>query len=131
LGGCCVRYVCVAAISGADPEVFELSDVGGAIMNSLMKSKPNDIQVEEDESGSNLTPLSNIQTARYSPTTNSQTKMSSPVSHAQKNLARVHHLLTMLNGDYNNNRFNKFVPTKATPKQQWDKLEEHINFYSS
>jgi hypothetical protein len=86
-----------------------------------MKIKPNDIPLEEDESGSNLTLLCNIQTARYSATTNSQTKMSSPlymIMCAQKNLARVHHLLTMLNGDYNNNGLNKFMPTKATPKQQ-------------
>jgi hypothetical protein len=33
----------------ADPEVFQLSDVGGAIMNSLMKIRPNDIQLEEDK----------------------------------------------------------------------------------
>jgi hypothetical protein len=58
-------------LSGADLEVFQLSHVGGAIMNSLMKIKPNDIQLEEDESGSNLTPLFDIQTARYSATTNS------------------------------------------------------------
>jgi hypothetical protein len=66
-------------LSGADPEVFQLSDVGGAIMNSLMKISPNNIQLEEDESGSDLTPLFDIQTVRYSSTTNSQTKMSSPV----------------------------------------------------
>jgi hypothetical protein len=40
---------------GADPELFQLSNVGGAIMNSLMKIRPNDIQLEEDESGSDLT----------------------------------------------------------------------------
>jgi hypothetical protein len=60
--------------------------------------------------------------------------MSSPVymiTCAQKNLARVCCLLTMLNGDYNNNGFNVFKSTKATPEQQWDSLEEHINFYSS
>jgi hypothetical protein len=88
-------------LSGADLEVFQLSDVGGAIIHSLGKIKPTDIQLEEDESGSDLTPLFDIQTARYSATTNSQTKMSSPVY-----IARVRCLLTMLNGDYNNNRFN-------------------------
>jgi hypothetical protein len=121
-------------LSGADLEVFQLSDVGGAIMKSLMKVSPNNIQLEEDESGSDLTPLFDIQTVRYSSTTNSQTKMSSPVymvTCAQKNLARVCHLLSMLNRDYHNNRFNEFVSTKATPKQRWDKLEDNINFYSS
>jgi hypothetical protein len=50
---------------------------------------------------------------------------------AQKNLARVRRLLSMLNGDYYNNGFNEFVSTKATPEQRWDKLEDHINFYSA
>jgi hypothetical protein len=121
-------------LSGADPEVFQLSDVGGAIMNSLMKIRSDDIPLEEDESGSDLTLLFDIQTVRYSATTNSQTKMSSPVymvTCAQNNLARVCFLLSMLNGDYHNNGFNKFVLTKATPEQRWDKLEEHITFYSS
>jgi hypothetical protein len=36
-----------------------------------------------------------------------------------------------VNGDYFNNRFNKLVSTKATPEQQWDKLKEHILFYST
>jgi hypothetical protein len=108
--------------------------MGGAIMNSLMRIRPDDIPLEEDKSGSNLTLLFDSQTVRYSATTNSQIKMSSPVymvTCAQKNLARVWHLLSMLNRDYHNNGFNKFVSTKATPKQIWDKLEEHITFYSS
>jgi hypothetical protein len=39
-------------------------------MHILVKIKPNDIQLEEDESGSDLTLLFDIQTARYSATTN-------------------------------------------------------------
>jgi hypothetical protein len=129
-----INYHYAGWLSGADPEVFQLSDVGGAIMHSLGRIKPNNIQLEEDESGSDLTPMFDIQTVRYSATTNNRTKMSSPVymvTCAKKNLARVRRLLAMLNGDYNNNGFNEFKSTKATPEQRWDSLEEHINFYSS
>jgi hypothetical protein len=69
-----INYYYAGWLSGADPEVFQLSNVGGAIMHSLRKIKPNEIPLEEDESGSNLTLLFDIQTARYSATTNSQTK---------------------------------------------------------
>jgi hypothetical protein len=105
---------------GAGPEVFQLSYVGGAIKNSLMKIRPNNILLEEDESGSNLTLLFDIQTVRYSATTNSWTKMSSLVyivMCTQKNLARVSCLLPMLNRNYHNNRFNEFVLMKATPEE--------------
>jgi hypothetical protein len=37
----------------------------------------------------------------------------------------------MIKGNYYANHYNKFISTKATQEHQWDKLGEHIAFYSS
>jgi hypothetical protein len=37
----------------------------------------------------------------------------------------------MLKGDYYTNHYNEFVSTKATQEHWWNKLGEHIAFYSS
>jgi hypothetical protein len=121
-------------LSGADPEVLQLSDMGSAI-NQLMKAiNPESIKVEEDELGCNHTPAIGIQTVRYTASVTDQSKMSSPVymiTCMQKNLTQVRCLLSMLNGNYPGNGFNEFVSNKATLEHCWAKLGKHIAFYSN
>jgi hypothetical protein len=37
----------------------------------------------------------------------------------------------MIKGNYSTNHYNEFISTKATQEHWWDKLREHIAFYSS
>jgi hypothetical protein len=37
----------------------------------------------------------------------------------------------MIKGDYYTNHYNEFISTKATQEHWWNKLGEHITFYSS
>jgi hypothetical protein len=37
----------------------------------------------------------------------------------------------MIKGDYYAKHYNEFISTKATQEHQWNKLGEHITFYSS
>jgi hypothetical protein len=129
-----IKYYYAGWLSGADPEVLQLSNVGSAI-NQLMKAiNPASIKVEEDESGCNLTPIIGIQTVRYTTNVTGWSKMSSLVymiTCTQKNLTRVRCLLVMLNGNYPENGFNEFVLNKTTLEHWWDKLGKHIAFYSN
>jgi hypothetical protein len=52
-------------LSGADPEVLQLTDVGNAINNSMVLLKPAKIKIEEDEQGSDHSPRFGIQRVRY------------------------------------------------------------------
>jgi hypothetical protein len=49
----------------------------------------------------------------------------------QKNLSRLRQLFPMIKGNYFSTSYNKFVSTKATQEHRWDKLGEHIAFYST
>jgi hypothetical protein len=102
---------------GADPEVLQLLDVGSAINQAMKAIDPANIKIEEDETGSDQIPTTGIQTVRYTANVADRTKMSSPVymiTCAQKDLARVRHLLAMLNRNYSENGFNEFISIKAT-----------------
>jgi hypothetical protein len=52
-------------LSGADPEVLQLTNVGNAINNRIALLKPAKIKIEEDEQGSSHTPRFGIQTVQY------------------------------------------------------------------
>jgi hypothetical protein len=112
-----INYYYAGWLSGADPEVLQLLDIGGAI-NQVMKAiNPANIKIEEDETGSDQIPTIGIQMVRYMANVADRTKMSSPVymiTCAQKDLARARRLMTMLNGNYLENGFNKFISIKAT-----------------
>jgi hypothetical protein len=108
--------------------------VGNAINKGMAKIKPEGIKVEEDESGCDILPRFGIQTIRYTVTVTGRTKMSSSVymiTCLQKNLMRLQRLLTMVKGNYFACGFNEFVSTKVMQEQHWNKLGEHIEFYSS
>jgi hypothetical protein len=49
----------------------------------------------------------------------------------QRNLTRLPRLLPMIKGNYYTNHNNEFISTKVTQEHWWDKLGEHIAFYSS
>jgi hypothetical protein len=92
------------------------------------------IKTKEDEQGSNNIPKFSIQTLCYTATVTGCTKMTSPVlmiSCVQQNLTRLQRLFSMIKGNYYLNSYNKFISTKATQEHRWDKLGEHIMFYSS
>jgi hypothetical protein len=79
-------------LSGADPEVLQLTDVGNAINRNIVLLNPEKIKLEEDEQGSDHTPRFGIQTVRYSAAFTGRTKMASPVfmiTCVQKNLSRL------------------------------------------
>jgi hypothetical protein len=129
-----INFYYAGWLSGADPEVLQLSDVGSAINQSMKAIKPESIKVEEDESGCDNTPAIGIQTVRYTANVTDRSKMSSPVymiTCTQKNLTQVRRLLSMLNRNYSENGFKEFVSNKATLKHHWVKLGEHIAFYSN
>jgi hypothetical protein len=129
-----INFYFAGWLSGADPEVFQLTDVGNAINRSMQILNPSIIKIEEDEHGCDPTPRFGIQTIRYTATVTGRTKMSSPVymiTCVQKNLSRLRRLFPMIKGNYYFTNYNEFVSTKATQEHRWDKLGEHIAFYSA
>jgi hypothetical protein len=129
-----INFYYAGWLSGADPEVLQLSNVGSAINQSMKAINPVTIKVEVDESGCDHTPAIGIQTVRYTASVTDRSKMSSPmymITCTQKNLTQVRRLLSMLNRNYPENGFNEFVSNKATLEHCWAKLGEHIAFYSN
>jgi hypothetical protein len=129
-----INFYFAGWLSGADPEVLQLTDVGNAINKSMEKMNPGAIKIEEDEQGSDNIPRFGIQTVRYTATVTGCTKMTSPVlmvTCVQRNLTRLQRLLSMIKGNYYLNSYNEFISTKATQEHRWEKLGEHITFYSS
>jgi hypothetical protein len=87
-----INYYFAGWISGADPEVLQLTDVGNATNNSMSLLKPEKIKIKEDEQGSDHTPRFGIQTVRYTAAVTRRTKMASPVymiTCVQRNLSRL------------------------------------------
>jgi hypothetical protein len=129
-----INFYFAGCLSGADPEVLQLTDVGNAINKSMQEIKPSGIKITEDEQGCDPTLRFGIQTIQYTATVTGRTKMSSPVymiTCVQKNLSRLQQLFPMIKRNYFNNSYNKFVSTKATQEHRWNKLGEHISFYNT
>jgi hypothetical protein len=57
-----INFYFAGWLSGADPEVLQLTDVGNAINKSMQEIKPSGIKIKEDEQGCDPTPRFRIQT---------------------------------------------------------------------
>jgi hypothetical protein len=100
----------------------------------MQEIKSSGIKTKEDEQGCDPTLRFGIQTIWYTAIVTRQMKMSSSVymiTCVQKNLSRLWWLFPMIKGNYFNNSYNKFVLTKATQGHRWNKLGEHILFYTA
>jgi hypothetical protein len=129
-----INFYFAGWLSGANPEVLQLMDVGNAINKSMEKINPVAIKIKEDKQGSDHIPKFGIQTVCFTATVTGCTKMISPVfmiTCVQRNLTRLQRLFPMIKGNYYLNSYNEFISTKATKEHRWDKLGEHIMFYSS
>jgi hypothetical protein len=84
-----INFYFAGWLSGADPEVLQLTDVGNAINNNMALLNPAKIKIKQDELGCNHTPQFGIQSFRYSTAVSRRTKMASLVymiTCVQKNL---------------------------------------------
>jgi hypothetical protein len=124
-----INFYFAGWLSGANPEVLQLTDVGNAINKSMAKSSQSQSRLKQTN-GSSL-PRFGIQTVHYTAMVTGCTKMVSPVymiTCIQRNLRR---LFPMIKENFYLNSYNEFISTKATQEHRWDKLGEHILFYSS
>jgi hypothetical protein len=67
-----INFYFAGWLSGADPEVLQITDVGNAINKSMIKIKPTIIKIKEDKQGCDFTPRFSIQKICYTTTVTGQ-----------------------------------------------------------
>jgi hypothetical protein len=116
-----INFYFAGWLSGADPKVLQLTDVGNQPKHG--KDQPSINQDRRRRARQ-----------RHTATVTGCTKMISPVlmvTCVQRNLTRLRRLFSMIKGNYFLNSYNEFILTKATQEHRWEKLGEHISLYSS